>query len=308
LLPFALGAAINILFTTGCAPPTPKDVLEQLSLSILAPGVSCEELRAAFDVEHLPVVNYPDEVGLPFEEHFLPTNGNQQLRLWYIPAVEDRGTVIVSPGSTGAMPCYLFVARLLHTSGWSTVIYDYEGFGGSSGSPTLNALLPNLETAIQWTSANTPHQEVTLLGMSLGSIPSVAAAVTHPETINGVILDSPVALGAELSRFERYFFPGWADRVRSLIDPSLISEDVIPQLSQPLLIYLHELDVITPAWSIELLFDRAPGPKEMVRFGDLTHSAAQFERTEQYVQHLNRFLENLWEAPDATATRAYPTP
>jgi len=63
-----------------------------------------------------------------------------------MPVEPAHGTVIVSPGNSGSMACYLLTAQLLTDDGYSVVIYDYEGFGGSSGQASLETLRPDLET------------------------------------------------------------------------------------------------------------------------------------------------------------------
>ncbi|MCK4342893.1 MAG: alpha/beta fold hydrolase [Phycisphaerae bacterium] len=286
------------LIATSCTlppPPTPEDILDMLSYAVLVPERTCAELREEFGVEHLPLVDYPDELGLEFEEDFVQTTRGESLRVWYIPAESERGVVVISPGAVGSMPCYLFVALLLHEQGWSAVMYEYQGFGQSTGIPNLDSLRPDLAAVLDWTQARTGAEEVSLFGLSLGSIPSVALAVERPDTVNAVVLDSPVALREELQRFD-FFLAGQSELVIRLLDPSLITEELIDRMQQPLLVFLHEEDYVTPPAAVELLFELAPGPKELVRFTGLEHAQAQFFDTEVYVEHMDSFLSEVWES------------
>jgi len=294
---FVLWGAVTLLLLAGCAPtdpPSAEQLLSALSYAILQPEVTCAELREEFDLSYLPLPNDPTDGGMEFEEHWLPGPKGQTLRAWYMPVADEHGTVILSPGAVGPMTCYLFSAILLTEGGWSVVMYDYQGFGGSTGDPSLQSLCPDLEAVVDWTREYTGCGRVTLMGMSLGAIPSVAVAVTRPDAVNAVVLDSPVALGEEIERFQ-YLMAGQSQEVISLLDPSLLTENIIAQMMQPLLVFAHEEDFVTPPETVELLYERAGGPKEIVKFTGLEHAHGQFQSTGEYSAELEDFLEAIWQ-------------
>ena len=285
------------LLISGCPPAelpilTAPIVLDRLSKIILQPETTCAELRDEFNVPYLPLANTPGDAGIDYQEYYIRTPDRHQLRVWYMPGSGTRGTVIVSPGAFGPMTCYLFSAKLLTDKGWSVVIYDYQGFGESPGKPALGALRMDLETVLDWTLAHANTQQVSLMGMSLGSIGTVAVAVDRPEAVNAVVLDSPVALGQEIERF-RAALGVRTEEIIAALDTWLVSEDIIGQMYQPLLVFLHEGDVVTPPASVQLLYDRAAGTKELVRYTG-EHAAGQFEDTADYVAHLDAFLTGIW--------------
>ena len=295
------GAIIMALVTGGCTQPTPEELSRSLSYAILVPERTCAELRDAFELDYLPLADHPDQIGLNYEEAMVATARGAALRVWYIPAAADRGTVIVSPGAVASMPCYLFIAMLLNQNGWSVVMYDYQGFGGSTSTPELNSLPADLRAVLDWTLKHTGRTQVTLFSMSLGSIPSVAIAIERPEAVNGVVLDSPVALGEEFKRFDVPLGDRF-EALMSVLDPVLFSENIIDQMTQPLLVYINDEDYVTPPETIELLYDRAAGPKEVVHFTGLEHAQAQFRDTDEYLAHLESFLETLWSPSAAVET------
>lgn len=310
---FVIAGATSLLINSCAPPPLPPsdEVLGLLSHIILRPEGTCEELRAAFDLEHLPLADYPSQAGLDYEEHLVPTEAGLSLRVWHLPAEASRGMVIVSPGAVASMSCYLFTAKLLVDNGWSVVIYEYEGFGGSGGAASLVTLESDLRAVLDWTRAHTGAERVTLAGISLGCIPSVAVAVAQPDAVNAVILDSPVALGLEIRAF-RVLLGARTEEIIALLDPSLVTAEIIADMPQPLLIFLHELDEITHPAAVELVYERAAGPKEMVRFPDLAHARGQYLRTEDYMAHVEAFLIGVWEpqrlAGSAPADRSLAVP
>jgi pimeloyl-ACP methyl ester carboxylesterase len=288
-----LALALTSLSINSCAPaPIPKtaEELEQaVSSLILDPQRTCEQLREAFNVDFLPLVEYPDELGLEFEEYWIETPDGMRLRAWYVPSEGDQGTVIMCNGTVGEIPCYLFLTLLLVENDWSVVMYDYRGFGGSSGLPGLNTLIPDLETVLDWTLERVRHEQVTLYGQSLGCVPAVAVAIERPEDVNAVVLDSPVSLGIEINALQS-LLPGVAAAVRTALDPRLFTDEIISQLTQPLLVFEHEADTVTPPAAVSRLFELAGGPKTRIRFPGLEHYCGLFFGTDVYIYYLHTFL------------------
>lgn len=283
----------------GCGPILPyekDDLLTALGAILLKPETSCEELRANFGLTYLPVVSTPGELGIPYEETFVPVD-DRFIRLWHLPSPLDRGTVVVSHGSSGGMACYLFVPILLHANGWSVVMYEYAGFGASGGEPSLGTLHRDLEAALDWTLARTGRTQVTLAGISLGSIPSIAVAALRPDEVNALILDSPVVLEEQFERFSpllahrpQVFAERLADELRS--------EKMIVDAPQPILVFMGDGDLLTPPETVDALLALAPGPVTRVTFPELQHALAPYLGTPWYVLHLETFLRGVWPSDE----------
>ncbi len=305
-----LSAAVVVtcFLTGGCGPsaiPSPAEVLALLNALILDPGTSCAELRDHYGLHNLPLVNDPGDLGLAFEEDGVPNVLGEQLRVWYIPAAAERGVVVVSNGSSGAMQCYLHAAWLLTQMGWTVIMYDYTGFGASSGTASLHTLIPDLTAVTEWAVVRSGRSQVTLLGVSLGTIPSVAVAAERPEWVNAVVLDSPVALGDQIERFGVPLrLP--VDEILTSLDPALITERTVFRVRQPLIVFLHGHDRVTTPPQVRKIFARAPGVKELVEFAGLPHAMGQYLATEQYVNRLEPFLAEVWGVPPVT-WRSTPT-
>ena len=291
-----LAATLSFILQVGCvggSPWTSGEVVFGLSQLVLEPEQTCDQLREKYQLTHLPQADVPSDVGMEYEEVWLPVNGDTYIRTWYITTELDRGTVVVSCGNSGPMACYLFTADLLTDNGWSVVMYEYEGFGLSTGQASLGSLYRDLDTVVEWTRERTGREQVTLFGISLGSIPSVAFGVERPDAVNGVILDSPIAFAAQVERFG-FVLGGRTDWILDQLDPTLLPDVLITELEQPLLVFLHGLDPIATPETVELLYDLAPGEKQLVRFGNLGHSRGQFFSTDVYLYYLEQYLARLW--------------
>lgn len=297
---------ITFLFIAGCAPvaeiplPTPASMANLLNALLVDPKVPCETLRAQFGVESLPLADNPGEVGMAFEEAFVVTEDGIPLRTWYLPAVAERGVVIVSIGAVGQMSCYLYTAQLLVNLGYSVVIYDYRGFGGSGGVVDVTNLATDLDAVLRWTRTRTGHPQVSLAGISLGSLPSVAVAARRPDAVNAVLLDSPVSLEQLISRFTFVLQDKTQAFIRALA-PDLASEDLIVDVHAPLLVMVGAQDRLTTPGSVERLFDLAPGPKVFGEIPDVGHARGIFFETSVYTLFVESFLSQVWEPAETVA-------
>lgn len=291
LIIVALATALSGGCAAGIAASSADQFTAFLSSLILEPDVPCEQLRAALGLDKFPIPTTPDEVGIAYEETYVVSADGSRLRTWYLPADPERGVVIESIGSAGELSCYLYSAGLLVGNGWSVVLYEYGGFGDSSGKASLARLTPDLNAVLDWTLARTRRQQVTLYGISIGSIPSVAVAAQRPESVNGVVLDSPVAFRAQAGRAGP--LAPLANPLLDLIDDDIVTDDMIGRIHAPLLVYMGTADVLTPPASVQSLFDRAPEPKTLATFEGMPHGAGQFYATSQYIFRFDAFLSAL---------------
>jgi pimeloyl-ACP methyl ester carboxylesterase len=308
---------IGIIFITpwiagGCVdqwveePLTSAGMYKLLNKVVLEPGVDCAQLQKKFHAEDLPLVDTPAELSLEYQEHYVKTLDGNSLRSWYLPASLDRGVVLLSYGAVGSMPCYLYTARILIANGWSIVLYDYRGFGGSTGSADMETLTADLDVMVDWCLENTGHDKVSLMGISLGTIPSIPIAARRSDVVNGVILDSPVVLSMEVTRLAS-FLGKLTHQVLDLLPFDLLSEDAIESMSPPVLFFSSGRDLLTPPRMVDVLFDRTPGPKYLVRFEDIGHARGIFLDTEKYAIELEGFLVRVWEGREPPATVNLPS-
>ncbi len=276
--------------------PDSDSALEIVSDLVLDPKITCAELAVIFQVEDFPIVENPAQVGIPYDEVFITADDGTALKLWHLQSDINYGTIILSNGAVGELPCYLLVGRLLYNTGFSVVMYDYRGFGGSGGKPSLKTLHSDLINVLDWTLQNTGEPQVVLAGVSLGAIPAVSVAVERPDSIATVILDSPVALGEEIRRFA-FFTGGRPGEFEALLPAELITEDIIGQLKAPSLMFLNELDVITTPEQTMLLYERAGGAPELVSFPGIGHANGPYHLEPAYRYFVTDFLQRTFIWP-----------
>jgi hypothetical protein len=297
--------ATVLLSAAGCLPSVQSEpnlsddeIVKLVSGIALNANVSCDDIKAAFGMPHVPTVETPAELNVEFEEVRLPNGRGAELRVWYMPAALDRGTVILSMGAVGDMSCFLFIGDMLYLHGWSVVMYDPQGFGGSSGEPNVQSLYGDLATVVAWTGERTGRSQFTLMGVSIGTVPTVAYAVDHPEQVNAVVLDGPISLRDEMARFRGTFGTAYADALR-VLDPQLLFDNTVPALRQPVLAMLYGQDEFVTSSVFEQLAATSSADVKTVWFEDLGHARGPYLASSRYFYELDQFLIDIYERSPA---------
>lgn len=125
----------------------------------------------------------PADVGLPFEDVALITEDGETLHAWYVPAPTGGGngfSLIFSHGNAGDIGDRVWALETLHRMGFAVLIYDYRGYGRSTGTPDEAGTYRDAHAAWAWlrdTRGVTPDRLV-IYGRSLG-----AAVASHLATV-----------------------------------------------------------------------------------------------------------------------------
>jgi uncharacterized protein len=94
------------------------------------------------------------------------------------------------------------LAALYLNQGVNFLPVDYRGYGRSTGSPTVSALLRDshkiLAFARKWLNEQGYTGPLLVMGRSLGSAPALELAANYPEAVAGLIVESGFALAGPL--------------------------------------------------------------------------------------------------------------
>lgn len=259
---------------------------------------NCEALAPGYfadpDAIPEPLPTSPLDLGLDYESFSVPAATGNSIQGWFIPAAveEPLGTVMMSNGSLGTRACHLAWTEWLARAGYHVVMYDYEGFGGSEGFKTMESIMRDARAALEWTldSDDPARQAVALMGLSLGSGPSVRLAAEYPDDVWAVVLDSPYVVPApsDLRSFGLLLdliLPEIVDAFPTELDNTANIRDV----ASPVLILQGALDVTFDL--IGRLEQAAPnGLVKLVAFGGSRHAGALFDEPQRYREEVLNFL------------------
>jgi fermentation-respiration switch protein FrsA (DUF1100 family) len=214
----------------------------------------------------------PARLGLAFEDVRLRTADGETLAGWWVPARGATRAALVFNGNAGNITHRLDYLQPLQRMGYSVLLFDYRGYGASSGRPGEQGTYRDADAAWAWLMARgyAPRQ-VLLLGESLGG--AVAAELAARVQPGALILASTFTslndLGSELypwlpvRRISRYGYDTLA-AVRAYRGPLLVAHSPGDRLVP----YAHG----------ERLHAAAPGPRELLALAGDHNDAFVFAR------------------------------
>lgn len=202
----------------------------------------------------------PAAQGLAFEEVTLETHDGEALHGWWVPASPERAVVLFLHGNAGNIADRLAFLEGFQRLGLSTFLFDYRGYGRSTGRPTEEGLYRDAEAAWRYltTARGTPARRLVLFGRSLGAGVATWLALRHRP--GALILESPFTSVPDLAARLYWYFP-----VRLLARLHFDNLRRIPGLEAPLLVLHSSEDELIPFAHGEQVFDAAPEPKSFLQ-------------------------------------------
>lgn len=198
--------------------------------------------------------------------HFETVDGERLHAWWASPPSPRLGHVLVCHGNAGNITSRAVYARLLLAVGFGVMLFDYRGYGHSSGSPSEEGTYRDARaarTALLARPGVDPGR-VFYLGESLGGAVALELATHHPPA--GLILQSTFTSVRDMAGAVYPAIP------RILVPDAYPSRRLIARLDAPLLVLHGDGDEIVPLRQGRALYDAAPGPKRLEIFNGARHN------------------------------------
>ena len=224
------------------------------------------------------------------EEVVLTTEDGLNLGAWIVPpAGEPNGvTVVVFNGNAGDRSFRAPLASALAQLGFTTLLFDYRGYGGNPGSPSETGLAADARAAIAYLEGrdDIDTQRIVYFGESLGTGVAVGLAVERPPA--ALILRSPFTSLPDAGSRHYRFLP-----VRLLMWDRYPSVERITAVGCPVLIVAGERDRIIPYELSSALYDAALEPKRFVLIPGVGHNDFELLAGDQLLAAIMLFLHDM---------------
>ena len=227
----------------------------------------------------------PAAIRLPFEDVRLTASDGTTISAWWIPAKNERAVLLFCHGNAGNISHRLDSIEIFNSLGLSILIFDYRGYGASTGHPSENGTYLDAESAWRYlvdVQKKSP-EKIILFGESLGG--AVAAEIASRQTAGGLIIMSGFTSIPELAGRLYPFLP-----VRLLSKFRYSTIDKIGAISSPKLIIHSPDDEIIPFALGRALYEKAAAPKQFLQIRG-GHNEGFLVSGELYVQGLRDFLD-----------------
>ncbi len=219
---------------------------------------------------------YPQSVAPSFPQQgssggrqvWVETEDHHRLEGRYFAHPQPQAVALYCHGNIGTVDKWAqLTERLSKLHRLSILVFDYRGYGRSTGMANERGILQDAEAARDWLAKENGIQpsEVVLIGRSLGG--AVAVDLAAHGGARGLILESTFSSLPDVAeRHAAWLLPKWNMTQR------LNSGEKIKAYSGPVLQSHGDADHLIPLSVAKQLFSSAPGPKKFIVVPDGTHN------------------------------------
>lgn len=237
----------------------PKMLMNSFSGNLLFPMAADQSIYA------IPIVN-----GIKKEDIYFKNANSNTLHGWLFNNIRSKKTVLFMHGNAGNISHRLYLIQPLLDAGASVFIFDYRGYGQSTGEPTIPGAIADAEAAYDYLQKNRkiPEHDIVLYGESIGG--GMAGHLLAEKPVGGIILDSTFTTLMHVGKKHFSIFkiyPDWLDP-----DPPLDITASLQGKHPPLLLIHGMKDELIPYSEAEQNFAQASEPKKLVSLPNSTHN------------------------------------
>lgn len=230
------------------------------------------------------ILQRPSDINLAYEDIFFTTADGQRINGWFIPAENARGTVLNCHGNAGTIGDRLHTIQVYHDLGLNMFIFDYRGYGRSSGRPTEKGTYEDALGAWNYLTRERgiPPEKIVVSGRSLGG--AVAAWLAEHTNPAAVIIESTFTSIPDMGARLYPYLP-----VRLLCRIRYNTGAHMNRIKCPVLITHSRDDEMIPFENGKKLFEAAREPKMFIELSG-THNDGEVYTDEPYLSKLDEFL------------------
>jgi uncharacterized protein len=237
------------------------------------------------------------------------------IRGWFVAGRPGGGAVVLMHGLRGNRLAMVRRARLLHSAGFSVLLFDFQAHGESTGKRITFGHLEarDAAAAAALVRQRLPGEKVGAIGTSLGgaaallgpaplAVDALVLEAVYPDigaaTANRINVVLGARLGALVSKpiarlFELLMMP-----ILGVMPPDLRPIDHVAGIGAPVLIVAGARDNRTTMAETAAMFARAREPKSLWVLDDAGHFDFEAHAPEQYRTRVLTFLAQTLQRPD----------
>ena len=230
--------------------------------------------------------NWAQLSGLPLEEVWLPVDEAVTVFGWFIDAGPTNPVLLWCHGNAGNVSHRLENMRQLFQRGISLFIFDYRGYGRSTGEPSEAGLYQDALASYDYLihQRRIAPERLIIFGRSLGSGVAGEVAVQRPSA--GMIVESSFPSIQSMSDHHYFGLP-----TRWFMDVDFNLAKKVRALHVPLLVIHGDQDSIVPMALGRQVFEAAHEPKRWYTVAGADHNDVPFVGGESYYREMVTFIQ-----------------
>jgi uncharacterized protein len=222
-------------------------------------------------------------------EEWIETRDGARLHGWLALPKQGppKGAVLVCHGNAGNVELRLPLAEGFAEMGFASLLFDYRGYGASTGKPTEEGTYRDAEAAYDRLAGEKgfPAGRIVVYGESLGG--AVAIELGLRRKVGAVVVEDTFTSTADIGAGLYPWLP-----VRLLVRTRYDSLAKIGRLGAPVLVIHSPADDLVPFSHGEKLFAAAHEPKRFLSTGG-GHEDRGFLQEARWRKDVRAFLETL---------------
>ena len=222
----------------------------------------------------------PEDIGLTYEEMSIRMDDEVTVHGWYFPYGNDGPTVLFCHGNAGNISHRLETAEYLVSLGANVLLFDYRGYGKSTGHPTESGLYVDAQTCFDWlvNEKDIPPENIVLMGRSLGG--AVAVELATSNDCRGLIVESSFTSVPDMAQIVYPWLP-----IKFIVRHKFASIDKIAEVKMPVLVLHSKADEMIPYAMGQRLYEATTAPKKFMEItGD--HNLLEYYGLSEYRDNL----------------------
>lgn len=228
--------------------------------------------------------------GVKRESLTIDSGNGTHLDAWLFVVPGAKKIAIVNHGNAGNLTGRGFVAQAFVQAKTNVLLYDYRGYGNSTGTATVRGLLADGRTAYDYVlkSLHYKPSDVIEFGESIGS--AVAFNVAAESPCAALMLFAPLDSVPSAGRRTIPLLSIYPDFCFAV---PLNNIDLMSKIKVPIFICHGRLDITLSPEGSQRLYDLAQQPKTLVYLPESSHSEMSTRDGEMFTKAIEKFVSTL---------------
>ena len=204
----------------------------------------------------------------------------------------DAPAIVFFHGNGEIASDYNDLGQLYRRMGIHFLVFDYRGYGRSSGNPTITNMMRDCHLVFEYVKRFLSEKRFTgpliVMGRSLGSAPALELASTYADQVSGLVIESGFAYTEPLLELL-----GFSMKKLGISEQdALRNVEKIRAFEKPCLIIHGERDQLIPFAEGRALFDACKSRKKrLLMIPGADHNDLFYRGIEEYLQAVKELAE-----------------
>lgn len=202
----------------------------------------------------------PRDINVKYEDVYFQTEDGEKINGWFIPG-SLKTTILFCHGNAGNMSHRLHRVKFFHDMGFNVLLFDYRGYGKSTGKPSEKGLYKDTIAAYDYLREEKGIEDVDIIayGKSLGG--AMAADLCLNRKVKTLVIESTFSSVTDCAKEIYPFLPA-----SLIVTQKYDTESKIGEINIPKLILHGRNDEIINFKHAEVIYNAANEPKEFIAF------------------------------------------